>query len=496
MALRDIMSAEPRRVPGVLDPRGSPQVANESVQRAFAPPRQADVFATSDVPPTPAQAPLAVGGASPAPRPRSIVTRWAQVFFPRYRWSGPTREIVIAGKGYGALALGRKLARDPNNHITFVGQGDHVLVTELSSATAGKSVTLNFNEIARREGFDVISHNLAGVDPAKNVARLENGTQVRYDALAVAVGGTAAAPDGTLGLRTAQDPLRIQEALDQLIAERHAKGDHSPVTVSVVGLGDVGLETAGALKHAYGSAIDLTLFGSKIKLPRSQARYANKILTRKLGAHVEQGVRVKVRGPHELMLEGAAGTRSVHTDLIISAMGARSAAEKIAFPSYVGHDARGRVVVNRFCQIHPNAPNVFAIGDCAQATTHSGKEAPQTVHMAERMAWTVAGNVSALFKGKRLKPLRGRTLGHLVSLGPNHAVGQLFGVPIRGRLATFLKRAVVRSYWNLNGPGPGAIRYAGLSGLKPQDNQASLRALNPFQREPPGQWSPSGRSPP
>jgi NADH dehydrogenase len=386
--------------------------------------------------------------------------------------------------------------------------GNHVLVTELADGAAGKQVELPFNEIARLEGFTVIEQKVKGyvarpLEPGSHVeiveaVVLENGTHVQCNGLIMGVGaaGKPVAP-GVYSLRSLQDAQEIRTQVESLFAQRRAAGDTRPVRISIAGAGDTGIELAAALAHEYGDAVRVQLVG-KIHLPTAQARYA-KARLRALGIKLRSDLHAEDLKSNSLGLRRTSGKTSLlKSDVVIDATGTVGAAANLRRYSASGEVAgeqplldNGRIRVDSNLRVLNGPEGLYAIGDCASVdNTRTGRPADQTVHNAEVMGRLAAKNVQRAFAGKRQRSFKSWTYGHIVSLGPNDAVGDIFGIPIKGKLALFLKRAVTRSYHNLKGAGRAPVRYLGLSGLG-ASNQAGLKALNPLRREAQGQYNRS-----
>ncbi|MFL6546382.1 MAG: FAD-dependent oxidoreductase, partial [Candidatus Udaeobacter sp.] len=101
----------------------------------------------------------------------------------------------------------------------------------------------------------------------------------------------------------------------------------------------------------------------------------------------------------------------------------------------------GRIKVNSYLH-RDDAPNVWAVGDCAAIPLGKDRLAPPTAQHALREARQCAQNIVARMRGTPLKTFDFSTLGSLCSLGRRSAVADVFGVKLSGLLAWILWRLV------------------------------------------------------
>jgi NADH dehydrogenase len=101
----------------------------------------------------------------------------------------------------------------------------------------------------------------------------------------------------------------------------------------------------------------------------------------------------------------------------------------------------GRITVTPFLH-SAEAPNVWAIGDCAAIPLSGGRWAPPTAQHAVREARLCAHNIAAAMRGAAPEPFAFESLGSLASLGRRSAVADVMGIKISGLLAWILWRLV------------------------------------------------------
>ena len=88
-------------------------------------------------------------------------------------------------------------------------------------------------------------------------------------------------------------------------------------------------------------------------------------------------------------------------------------------------------------------PNVWAIGDCAAAhDAVTGKPCAPTAQFAIRQAATVAHNVHATVRGRKLRPFHFEALGTLCVVGHHTACAEIKGLRFSGFFAWLLWRGI------------------------------------------------------
>lgn len=103
---------------------------------------------------------------------------------------------------------------------------------------------------------------------------------------------------------------------------------------------------------------------------------------------------------------------------------------------------RGRITTDADMSV-PGYPGVWAIGDCAAVVNAAdGRLSPPTAQFAVRQARQLANNIVSQSQGKPLQPFRYRAAGALSAIGHNKAVGEIYGVRVRGFIAFLMWRGV------------------------------------------------------
>jgi NADH dehydrogenase len=83
---------------------------------------------------------------------------------------------------------------------------------------------------------------------------------------------------------------------------------------------------------------------------------------------------------------------------------------------------------------------VWALGDCATIPGPEGRPYPALAQHTVREAQQLARNIRAAIDGRDIAPFLFRSLGTMASLGHTRAVARVFGMPLTGFFAWWLRR--------------------------------------------------------
>ncbi len=378
--------------------------------------------------------------------------------------------VVIVGGGAGGLELAAKLGRKFGpNHVWLVDKADgHIWKPSLHEVAAGTldihREGLSYFMLAKDCGFTFIFGELESMDRQQNQLFLKPvyststreeifpARSIRYDTLILAVGsksnffGTPGAAEFAIALDSTEEAERFrQRLLHQLVtADRRKSAEPDYVLdIGIVGGGATGVELAAELLEACadaafyglnklkpGTDIRITLLEGSGRilsaLPEKMSAAAQQLLLDR-GVVVKTSVRIsEVRQDVLIDSEG----RQYPVDLCVWAAGI----EAPAFLKNLGLE------VNRINQVVVDAglrtsdPDIYALGDCAQAPWH-GAEGQQALPARAQVAHQQADFLLAAM-AKRIKggddagerPFRFRDYGSLVSVGHSRGVGSLMGV--------------------------------------------------------------------
>jgi NADH:ubiquinone reductase (H+-translocating) len=371
--------------------------------------------------------------------------------------------VVVVGGGFGGLAAVRRLARAPVD-VTLIDRTNHHLFQPLLYQVA--TGLLSPGEIApplrvithRQANAAVHMAEVTGIDPDRRRVHLRgaDGTSgdLGYDHLIVAAG----ARDSYFGHRDWARHLHPMKTLaqavdlrDKLLAayERAADTDDRSerdrwTTFVIIGGGPTGVEVAGQLvsmarqfqrdfhRLATGRARIVIVEAGDSLLAAFSAplrAHAQRKLS-SLGVEIRVGtkaVRVDGRG---VDVEGGGGARErVAAGTVVWAAGVKASplAAMLGDATGASVDHRGRVQVAPDCSL-PGHPEVFAIGDMADADNLPGLAEP-----AMQEGWYVAKHIHRQITGRSAPGrFRYRDLGTMATISPVDAVADAFGLRLSG----------------------------------------------------------------
>jgi NADH:ubiquinone reductase (H+-translocating) len=369
--------------------------------------------------------------------------------------------IVIVGAGFGGLSAAHELA-GADADVTVIDRRNYHLFQPLlyQVATAGLSpaqIASPIRAILRKApNVRVMLGKVTGVDTQRRAVKLD-GREVEYDTLVLATGSRHAyfghdewesvAP----GLKKIDDATDIRRRI--LTAFEQAESSATPeerrrlLTFVVIGGGPTGVEMAGAiaelahvaLRHDF-RAINprearIVLVEASPRLlaafPPALSAAAGRALERlhvdvRLGTPVSQCDR-----------DGATiGTERLEAATIIWAAGV--AASAAARWLGVEKDRVGRAVVGPDLTV-PGHPEIFVIGDTAQALGKDGKPLPGLAPVAKQQGAYVARVLRARLGGRAAPPpFRYRDFGTMATIGRGAAVADFGWARFEGTIAWLL----------------------------------------------------------
>lgn len=369
--------------------------------------------------------------------------------------------IVIVGAGFGGLSAAHALA-GADADVTVIDRRNYHLFQPLlyQVATAGLSpaqIASPIRAILRRAtNVRVVLGRVTGVDKDKRTVVLEDRT-VAYDQLVIATGARHAyfghdewegvAP----GLKKIDDATMIRRRILQ--AFEHAEVSDDPaarrrlLTFVVIGAGPTGVEMAGAiaelarvaLRHDFrtinpGEArVVLVEAGPRVlaAFPPVLSAAAQRALER-LGVEVRLGTAVT-----QCDAEGVTiGSERLEAATII--WGAGVAASSAAKWLGAEKDRAGRVIVGPDLTLAGH-PEIFVIGDTAQAMGANGKPLPGLAPVAKQQGAYVARVLRARLAGKTAPgPFRYRDFGTMATIGRRAAVADFGWIRFDGTIAWLL----------------------------------------------------------
>jgi NADH dehydrogenase len=369
--------------------------------------------------------------------------------------------VVIAGGGYGGVALARKLGVRAD--VTLISRENFLTFTPMLAEVASgdiepRHITAPLRQLCPQA--TVVVGEVTSVDVASRSAKVRMGEtylEISGDALVVASGSVAAdfgvpgAATHAIRFKTIADGLLIRRRLLLLLESAAHSHDPAESSVIVVGAGFSGSELASALADFLGEAIPryypsappgrVALIDAVDRpvpaLSTGLSRAAEKSLRRR-GVGLLLNSRVGEVTARGVVLED--GTRVDAATTVWSA-----GIEPAALARELGDGSRlatdGHLSIGN---------GVFALGDAAAVPDGRGGACPPTAQAAIAQGRWLGEHLLDLVDGREPRPFRYRTRGQLVSLGHRNAVGRVLGIPVSGWPAWFLWR----SYYLFRMPTP------------------------------------------
>src|SRR5579859_3830519 len=373
-----------------------------------------------------------------------------------------TPRVVIVGAGFGGLNAAQALAKAPVQ-ITVIDRKNHHTFQPLlyQVATAGLSpgeIAAPIRSILRsHKNVEVLMAEVTGFNLDRRTVETPEA-DIPYDYLIVAAGATHSyfghddwepfAP----GLKTIEDALEIRRRvlLAFELAERQAAAGEtaSALNFVVVGGGPTGVELAGtlaeishhALAHEFRSIDPARTHIVLIEGgPRVLPSYAED-LSRSAEEQLKQlGVEVRTSTTVTRVEPGAVDIGSTRLSATVVLWAAGVAASPLGRKLGVTVDRAGRVPVMPDLSL-PKHPEVFVIGDLAEAKDEHGKMlpgvAPVAIQQGRFVARLIREEVEAPSRSSRSRPaFHYWDKGSLATIGRAAAVAQFGKIHISGYVA-------------------------------------------------------------
>jgi NADH dehydrogenase len=375
------------------------------------------------------------------------------------------KNLVIIGGGFAGARLAQRLeARLPEGwQVTLLSRENFITYNPLLPEVVGASllpghVIAPLRQLARRTRVQMVQVRDIDFD-TRTVHYLGEGSgAVQYDELVLACGQGAdlslvkGMAQYALPLKTLGDALFMRNRAIVRLEQAELQPDREArrwlQSFVVIGGGFSGVEVAGGLMdflrasrryyRACGEpSVTLVHSGDRLlpELSPALGEFAERKM-REQGIVVRLGARcARVDDRGVTLKDGEILTAGT----VICTIGTAPNPLIAALPL---RKERGRVVVSPDMSV-PDAPGVWALGDCAAVpNAHDGGTSPPTAQFAERQARQLADNIVRKARGAATRPFRYRPIGQLAAIGHNKAVAELFGFKLAGFAAWLLWRGV------------------------------------------------------
>lgn len=432
--------------------------------------------------------------------------------------SGP--RILIIGGGYGGMHTALRLERllhpgeasvtivDPRSYMTY----QPLLAEAAAGNLEPRHVVVPLRGVLHRT--QVIKASATSVDHERRVAHLAAAdgaeTTVGYDMLVLAPGSVSRVlpvpglAEAGIGFKTIGEAIHLRNhILGRLDAAAATSGDarRAALTFVFIGGGYAGVEALAELQNmAHGACSRypelsrrdmrwiLVEAADRIlpEVSRSMADHTVTLLRRR---HIEVrlGTRlVSAEGGRVLLDDGA----KIPAETLVWTAGAAPSPLTSRLGGLPTDDSR-RVIVDDFLAVQ-GVDSAWALGDCAAvpylaAGTVSGELCAPTAQHAYRQARRLAGNITAVLRGREPRRYWHASAGSVASLGLYRGVAEVYGLRMQGfpawmthrtyhllRLPTLNRRLHVVSDWTLALLFPREIVSLDVLEHPRQDFQAAL----------------------
>ncbi len=362
-----------------------------------------------------------------------------------------TERICILGGGFGGLYTALRLSQLPwessqKPEIVLVDQSDRFLFSPLLyELLTGELQTWEiappFEELLQGTGIRFYQAVVSGIDTDQKRVHLQDGPEIPYDRLVLALGGetpldmVTGATSYAYPFRSITDAYRLEERLRVL-----EESDADKLRVAIVGAGYSGVELACKLADRLGNRGRFRLVEISDQILRTSPEFnreaAKKALEEK-GVFIDLETKVESIGQDTISLEYKNQVDTIPVDLVIWTVGIRVASVVRSLP--FKQNQRGQISITPTLQVLEH-PEIFALGDLADCLDAEGQQIPATAQAAFQQADYTAWNIWASLTNRPLLPFRYQQLGEMMALGTDNATLTGLGIKLDGSLAYVARR--------------------------------------------------------
>lgn len=359
--------------------------------------------------------------------------------------------ICILGGGFGGLYTALRLSELPwtqseKPEIVLVDRRDRfVFAPLLYELMTGElqdwEVAPRFQDLLAGTGVTFYQSTVDGIDLAEKRVQLQNGPELPYDKLVLAMGGETplnkvpGAAEYALPFRTITDAYRLEERLRSLEASERDR-----IRVALVGGGYSGVELACKLADRLGERGRIRIIELTDQILRTSAEFnrqaADKALKdRDIWLDLDTSVEGLTADTISLNYKGTVDT--IPVDVVLWTVGTHIADAIAALP--LKKNQRGQISVTPTLQV-VEYPDLFAVGDLADCKDADGQQVASTAQVAIQQADYVGWNLWASLTNRPLLPFRYQHLGEMMTLGTDNATLTSLGITLEGLPAVLARR--------------------------------------------------------
>ena len=307
------------------------------------------------------------------------------------------RSIVVIGSGLAGYGLVRELRRKDEAVAITVLTSDGGEGYSKPMISTGYTKDLNADKLAAQSAEELAEQlnvtvrtrtRVASIDTQSQTVHLEGGEALPYSELVLALGAELIRPpiggdaaEDVLGVNDLDDYRRFQD----LLAAKGAK------KVAIIGAGLIGCEFTNDLLNGGFTVESVDPMGWCLPtlLPEQSGRAVQAALEEK-GATFHFGpLATEVNRAGEGYAVTLNNGDTIEADAVLCAVGVRP---RITLASEAGIEVNRGIVTDR--QLRTNAPNVYAMGDCAEVAGHVLVYVAPLMAAARALAATLAGEAT------------------------------------------------------------------------------------------------------
>ena len=360
--------------------------------------------------------------------------------------------ICILGGGFGGFYTALYLSNfawvksgkckitlvDPKEKFLF-----HPLLYELITEELQPwEIAPSYQKLLRKTKINFCQQRVQEVDLNNRRFTLENGEELTYDYLVLAVGcktrwsGVLGAKNHALTFRSLADVERLKAKLKLLETSARQR-----LRLAVIGAGPSGVELACKLTDYFQGRAQVYLIDRGKEILKNLAAGIKQATHRALQKRrVKVSLETSVKGieADQITLLKDDQVTTIPVDLVIWAAGMQPLDWVLNLNCRKNN--QGQLLTRSSLQL-VDYPEVFALGDMAEIR-NSNKLVPSTAQAAYQQASFAAKNIKAILMGKSLRTFRYLHLGDMLTLGQGAAVVSSFLLTIEGRLGATIRRLV------------------------------------------------------
>ncbi|MDM7326551.1 MAG: NAD(P)/FAD-dependent oxidoreductase [Thermosynechococcus sp. Uc] len=360
-----------------------------------------------------------------------------------------TSQICIVGGGFGGLYTALRLAQFPwatSPEITLVDQSDRFVFTPLlyeliTGELQAWEIAPPFVELLKDTPVVFHQGTVTAVNLQAKTVHLSESRPLTYEKLVLALGGETpknsipGVAEYALTFRTLNDAYRLEEAL-----QRCERSDRDRIRVVVVGAGPSGVELACKLAERLGSRGRIRLVDRNTEILKSSPEFNRRAALRALE---ERGVWIDLEttpiavNANQISLQYKDHVDDLPVDIVLWTVG--TVVSPVVAALDLPKTPTGRLQVMPTLQVVDH-PEIFALGDAADAVDDQGQAIPHTAQAAFQQADYAAWNLWASISDRPLLPCRYSHLGEMLTLGSDRAALAGLGLTLDGPLAYLARR--------------------------------------------------------